>query len=138
MACRETLITLSGVSTVGAALPMTVVSTRWESVPFYARNETSTKKPYTTPLYSGLIWPPSGSSVSNNHPNRNWRQRLNNAADQWAVSIEAELLVDTPIGAYNAENYLAAWRKRLRLAYLAGVRDGEGRQVDLISLDRKK
>lgn len=76
--------------------------------------------------------------MSNNHPSRNWRQRLNNAADQWAVSIEAELLVDTPIGAYNAEDYLAAWRKRLRLAYLAGIRDGEGRQVDLISLDRKK
>jgi hypothetical protein len=72
-----------------------------------------------------------------NHPNRNWRQRLNTAADQWASTIEAELLVDTPIGAYNEADYLAAWRKRLRLAYLAGLRDGEGREIDLFDLDRK-
>ena len=72
-----------------------------------------------------------------NHPNRNWRQRLNTAADQWAVSIEADLLVDTPIGAYNSEDYLAGWRKRLRLAYLAGIRDGEGRTADLMRLNKK-
>lgn len=67
-----------------------------------------------------------------NHPNRNWRNRLNAAADQWCADREATLLANVPM------RDAGAMRQRLRLAYLAGLRDGEGREMDLFSLDRKK
>jgi hypothetical protein len=66
-----------------------------------------------------------------NHPNRNWRQRLNHAADQWMISTEAQVMANLPQGP-------GALSARLRLAYLAGLRDGEGREVDLITLAKKQ
>lgn len=67
-----------------------------------------------------------------NHPNRNWRARLNAAADQWLGEREAELLAQMPL------REAGAIRLRLRLAYLAGLRDGERREIGLFDLDRKK
>ncbi len=65
-----------------------------------------------------------------NHPNRGWRTRLRRTADQWLSTDEAELL-SAPV---SDQKY---WRVRLRLAYLAGLRDGEGKKIDLITLDGK-
>jgi hypothetical protein len=70
------------------------------------------------------------SITVSNHPNRNWRQRLNTAADQWMASNEAQLMANLPQGP-------GALSARLRLAYLAGLRDGEGREIDLMELDKK-
>lgn len=66
-----------------------------------------------------------------NHPNRNWRARLNAAADQWSAGREAELLARMPV---SDPKY---WLTRIRLAYLAGLRDGEKRELDLFILDRE-
>jgi hypothetical protein len=66
----------------------------------------------------------------NNHPNRNWRQRLNHAADQWMATQEAQVMAYLPQGP-------GALSARLRLAYLAGLRDGEGREIDLLDLNKK-
>ena len=65
-----------------------------------------------------------------NHPNRNWRARLNAAADQWLGTFEGTLLAGIPL------RDDGAIRARLRLAYLAGLRDGERRKIDLFVLDR--
>jgi hypothetical protein len=66
-----------------------------------------------------------------NHPNRNWRQRLNHAADQWMSTQEAQVMANLPQGP-------GALSARLRLAYLAGLRDGEGREIDLMTLAKQK
>ena len=64
-----------------------------------------------------------------NHPNRNWRARMRASADQWSASVEASLLSDMSMSRM-------ALTQRLRLAYLAGLRDGEKREIDLFELDR--
>ena len=73
----------------------------------------------------------SASPIVPSHPNRNWRRRLNAGADRWSTSREAEVLAMSMRDA-------SALRQRLRLAYLAGLRDGERREIDLFDLDRKK
>ena len=50
-----------------------------------------------------------------NHPNRNWRQRMQQAADQWMSSDAALALVEIPI---TAGQQIDALRYRLRMAYL--------------------
>lgn len=62
-----------------------------------------------------------------NHPNRNWRARMRASADQWSASQEGLLLADTMVSRM-------AIVERLRLAYLAGLRDGEKRDIDLFEL----
>lgn len=54
-----------------------------------------------------------------NHPNRGWRKRAEQAADQWLDTDEGRVLVEVPL-APDPE----ARRKRVRAAYLAGYRDG--------------
>ena len=66
-----------------------------------------------------------------NHPNRNWRSRLRAAADQWMTTIEGELLGETVALSKSP-------RLIVRLAYLAGLRDGEGRKGELSSIDGKR
>mgnify|MGYP001560884821 FL=1 len=57
-------------------------------------------------------------------------QQLTDAATHWInTSHEAELLA-MPL------THPCAIYIRLRLAYLAGLRDGTGRKIDLITLDR--
>lgn len=67
--------------------------------------------------------------MMSNHPNRNWRARMRSSADQWSASVEASLLSDMSMSRM-------ALTQRLRLAYLAGLRDGEKREIDLFELDR--
>lgn len=56
-----------------------------------------------------------------NHPNRNWRARMNNAADQWLAQWPMERPV--PRRPITDEEL----RILLRAAYLAGYEDGRRR-----------
>lgn len=59
------------------------------------------------------------------HPNRNWRRRMEQAADQWLETAHAKVLAEVPyIGPQ-----VAVLRKRLREAYLAGYQDGRKRDA---------
>lgn len=53
-----------------------------------------------------------------NHPNRNWRRRMEHAADQWLETSAGKALAEIPLAT------LAGLRNRLREAYLYGYRDG--------------
>ena len=54
-----------------------------------------------------------------NHPNRNWRQRMQAAADQWLETSHAKVLAEVPYTGPQGD----ALRKRLRDAYIAGYQD---------------
>lgn len=57
-----------------------------------------------------------------NHPNRNWRQRMQVAANQWLSGV-ASVLYTMPLG--NDEPARTdGLRNRIREAYLAGYQDG--------------
>lgn len=56
-----------------------------------------------------------------NHPNRNWRQRMQQAADQWLQTSEARCLAEIIPYTWPQSEALS---KRIRLAYLAGYQDG--------------
>jgi len=59
-----------------------------------------------------------------NHPNRNWRRRMQQAADQWLSTDAGRFLSESPLSAAGVYEGL---RKRLRDAYLAGYQDGKKR-----------
>lgn len=59
-----------------------------------------------------------------NHPNRNWRQRMLAAADQWLETTMAKALIEIPLDSRRAVDGL---RNRIREAYLAGYEDGRKR-----------
>lgn len=59
-----------------------------------------------------------------NHPNRNWRARMQAAADQWLQTAQSKVLARVPY----AGPQDAALRERLREAYLAGYQDGHKRE----------
>lgn len=56
-----------------------------------------------------------------NHPQRNWRRRANEAADQWQDSPAGKLLAEGPL---DPERRVEGLRARLRIAYLAGYDAG--------------
>lgn len=61
-----------------------------------------------------------------NHPNRNWRRRMQNAADQYLA--DQQHLIDAAMpAAWYAESERGALRTRIRQAYLAGYHDGRKR-----------
>lgn len=59
-----------------------------------------------------------------NHPNRNWRQRMQAAADQWLETSAGKVLAEVPI---DPRRLVEGLRNRLRQAYLAGYQDGRKR-----------
>lgn len=59
-----------------------------------------------------------------NHPNRGWRQRMRQAADQWLAGEQAHVLIELPI---THGRTVDALRNRIREAYLAGYADGRKR-----------
>lgn len=65
-----------------------------------------------------------------NHPNRNWRQRMQAAADQWQQT-SARVLWELPL----RSNPSTGWapqnglRERCRESYLAGYTDGRKRDT---------
>lgn len=78
--------------------------------------------------------------LMSNHPNRNWRRRLKESADQWSASGEADGLASMRILGHLEQpsrlNQGTTLLQCLRLAYLAGLRDGERREISLPELDR--
>jgi hypothetical protein len=57
--------------------------------------------------------------MSNNHPSRGWRARMQNSCNQW-LELARWLWLQPPIGHDET-------RDRLRTAYLAGYQDGRKR-----------
>jgi hypothetical protein len=53
-----------------------------------------------------------------NHPNRNWRQHMQQAADQWMQTSMARVLIEVSLAT------LDGLRNRIRAAYCAGYQDG--------------
>jgi hypothetical protein len=64
-------------------------------------------------------------TVSNNHPNRNWRARMQSACDQWLSSAAQVLYVMPQCSDEPART--EGLRNRIRTAYLAGYIDGRKR-----------
>jgi hypothetical protein len=62
-----------------------------------------------------------------NHPNRNWRQRMEQAADQFLESSAGKVLVEVPIDRTKHATEIASLRWRIREAYLLGYQDGRKR-----------
>mgnify|MGYP001581278533 FL=1 len=66
-------------------------------------------------------------------PKLGWKQqlqKLTGAATHWTNTSRAAELLAMPL------THPSAIYIRLRLAYLAGLRDGTGRKIDLITLDK--
>jgi len=63
-----------------------------------------------------------------NHPNRHWRLRMQQAADQWQETSAGKLLAEVPFDFRDPAAFLAGLRKRLRQAYLCGYQDGRKRE----------
>ncbi|HSV73523.1 MAG TPA: hypothetical protein VLH79_07170 [Chthonomonadales bacterium] len=61
-----------------------------------------------------------------NHPNRNWRRRMEQAADQFLESSAGKVLVEVPLSPGSVQGL----RNRIREAYLSGYRDGRKRTDD--------
>ncbi len=58
-----------------------------------------------------------------NHPNRNWRRRMQQAADQFLADQE-HLIEQVMPATWYADSERASLRTRIRQAYLAGYQDG--------------
>lgn len=58
-----------------------------------------------------------------NHPNRDWRRHMQQAADQY-LADQAHLIERAMPRAWYAESERAALQTRIRQAYLAGYQDG--------------
>lgn len=54
--------------------------------------------------------------------NRNWRQRMQAAADQWMQTSAGRVLAEAPL---DPARLFDGLRDRVRQAYLAGCQDGE-------------
>lgn len=63
-----------------------------------------------------------------NHPNRNWRQRMQAAADQWLTTPAGRVLSEAPLTIEHEAARMIGLRNRLREAYLAGYADGRKRE----------
>jgi len=61
-----------------------------------------------------------------NHPNRNWRRRMQQAADQWQETSAGKALAEIPFDLRDPTTL----RNRLRQAYLCGYEDGRKKETD--------
>ncbi len=60
--------------------------------------------------------------MSNNHPNRNWRARMQAAADQWLADLIALWRQGSGVREFSDRD-----RELLRAGYVAGYADGRRR-----------